>query len=112
MIFELYSDLFPFRDQLLQDQKQPLQKLKKWRKKRFFVLYRLNEKNYYEEIDSIFFKILFRFQNGAKLSELTPLLDQCDDVVSLFQKMARRGWLTHDHVVHTQQNSKIGHFAI
>lgn len=94
LLFELDADLFSFRLKLLQE-KKPIYRLKKWRKKRYLVLYRLHEDNYFEEIQPIFFKLLSHLQKGAKLNELIPVLEKCEDVTSLFQRMASRGWLTH-----------------
>jgi hypothetical protein len=95
LLFELDVDLFCFRQEILREKKQPLQPLKKWRKKRYLVLYRLHEENFYEEIQPVFFELLSRLQKGAKLNEMIPLLERCEDVTSLFQKMGSRGWLTH-----------------
>jgi Putative DNA-binding domain len=93
LLFEFNRDLFSFREQLLKE--RTILPLKKSRKKRYFVLYRFNERNLYEEIDPIFFKLLLRFQKGAKLSEVIPLLEKFPDVPSLFQTIASRGWLTY-----------------
>ncbi len=94
LLFELDTDLFSYREQLLQEKKKPEQALKKWKKKRCLVLYRLHEQSQYEEIDPVVFQLLSRFQKGAKLREVIPLLEQCQDVLALFQTIASRGWLT------------------
>ncbi len=94
LLFELDADLFTFRKQLLQKEKPSVAKLEKWRKKKHQVLYRLHEQNYYEEIHPLFFELLLRLQKGAKLSELISLLEKFDDISSIFQMMASRGWLT------------------
>jgi hypothetical protein len=91
LLFELDSNLFSFRKQILQNKKHPL---KKWKEKRHVVLYRLHNDNLFEEIEPVFFELLSRLQMGAKLNELIPLLERCEDVTTLFQKMASRGWLT------------------
>lgn len=91
-LFEMDTNLLSYRKQLLQG-KKPL--LKKWRKKRYLVLYRLHEENFFEEIHSDFFDLLSHLQTGARLQALIPLLERCEDVTSLFQKISSRGWLTH-----------------
>lgn len=95
LLFELDADFFSYRKQLVQEKKPPSQALKKWRKKRYLVLYRLHEENIFEEIQPGFFELLSCLQKGAKLDEMVPLLERCEDVTSLFQMMASRGWLTH-----------------
>jgi hypothetical protein len=94
LLFELDADLFSYRKQLLQEKKESSRKLKKWRKRKYFVLYRLHETNDYEEIQPVFFELLSQLQTGAQLSELIPLLEKCEDVTAVFQTMASRGWLT------------------
>lgn len=91
LLLELDADLFSLRKHLLQKEKYPL---KKWKKKRHLVLYRLHNENLFEEIEPIFYELLFCLQTGVKLNEIIPLLERCKDVTALFQKMASRGWLT------------------
>lgn len=105
LLFEMDSDLFSYRIQLLKEKKAP--PLKKWRKKRGVVLYRLHEDNFFEEVQLVFFELLSRFQKGAKLNDLIPLLERCKDVTSLFQTMASRGWLTHSPSEATDQSIRI-----
>jgi len=93
LLFKLDADLLSFRQQLLQEQKPP--PLKIGRKKKHLVLYRLHEENFFEEIQPVVFEVLTRLQKGAKLNDIIPLLERCEDVTSLFQMMASRGWLTH-----------------
>lgn len=98
-LFELGSGLFAYRSRLLEEppshwQDNPLPELKKNREKRYTVLYRHQEKNVYEEISPSFYTLLSSFQKGAKLADLIPLLEGCEEIVSCFQIMASRSWLT------------------
>jgi len=91
LLFEMTSDLFSLRMEILKEKKLPL---KKERRKTYMVLYRLHEESLFEELDPIVFKLLLRLQKGACLNELIPLLEKCEDVSSLFQTISSRGWLT------------------
>ncbi len=98
-LFELEADLFTFRTQLLEYppshwQTHDLPKIKKSLKKTFFVFFRKNEKDFYEEISESQFQLLSRFQKGAKLTDLIPLLSNCSDIAESLQNISSRGWLT------------------
>jgi len=90
-LFQFNVDLFDFRTKLLETEEFP--ELKRSAKKRFFVLFRYQEGNHYEEISSSLFKLLLRFQKGASLGDVVPLLEKCEDVAATFQMMAAREWL-------------------
>ncbi len=99
MLFEFDVDFFTFRAKLLKHpfpywQTHQLPRIKKKGKKKFFVLFRKNEINLYEEISETQFAILRRFQEGAALVDLTELLSVCDNIVDWFQKIASRNWLS------------------
>lgn len=103
------STNFPaFRQKLLEHgaghwQAHPLPSLEKNSTMKYFVLFRENNQTLFEEASPAFFKLLARFQRGAKLEDLIPLLEKCSDLVTSFQQMAARGWLTLfapvDHLV-------------
>jgi len=90
-LFQFNVDLFDFRTKLLETEKFP--EVKRSPKKRYFALFRYHEENLYEEISSSLFKLLSRFQKGAALNDLVPLLEKCEDVAAIFQMMAAREWL-------------------
>lgn len=99
MLFQLEADLFTFRTQLLEHppshwHKNDFPPLKKGNETMFFVLFRKNEKDFYEKITHPFFALLSRFQKGAKLTDLVPLLEGCENIVEKFQMIAERGWLS------------------
>ncbi len=98
-LFELEADLFTFRAQLLKHppthwQIHDLPKITKSLNKTFFVLYRKKEENFYEEISEVEFQLLSRFQKGARLTDLIPLLSKCSGIVELLQNISSRGWLS------------------
>ncbi len=99
MLFELDVDLFAFRTQLLEHLpsywlKNDFPPLKKSDEKMFFVLYRKNEIDFCEKISQPFYELLSRFQKGAKLIDLIPILEKCGNIVEKFQIVAERGWLS------------------
>jgi hypothetical protein len=91
LLFEFSVDLFGFRSKLLETEDFP--ELKKSSKRKYFVLFRYQEENLYEEISSALFKLLSCFQKGARLCDLVPLLEKCEDVAGIFQMMATKEWL-------------------
>lgn len=99
MLFKFDVDLFTFRMKLLEHPPthwlaNDFPELEKSRKKRHFILFRKNEKDFHEETSLSHFALLSRFQKGAKLIDLVPLLTKCDDIVEWFKSIAARGWLT------------------
>lgn len=99
MPFELDVDLFTFRSQLLEYspahwKTNKLPRISKTCKKRYFVLFRSKNQDIYEQISPSRFALLKRFQQGAKLIEILPLLAECEQVVEWFQIIASRGWLS------------------
>lgn len=99
MLFEFDVDFFTFRTQLLEHppiywQTHAFPQIKKRRKKTFFVLFRKNEEDFYEQISEAQFALLRRFQEGAALIDLIPLLAACDHIVEWFQTIASRSWLS------------------
>lgn len=106
LLFQMDVDLFNFRKQLI-EKESPLPLLAKGKTLKHFVVYRLNETNYYEEVHSTLFKLLARFQKGAKLEEVASLLEKCDDVGLLFQTFASRNWLTTSSSTANNRPTKI-----
>ena len=99
LLFELDVDLFSFRAALLEHpaehwESNDFPSLDKKRGKRFFILFRHQEKSIYEEISPALQALLARFQQGAKLADLIPLLESSSEIVESFQLIASRGWLT------------------
>lgn len=99
MLFEIDCDFFAFRTQLLEQppghwQTHNLPQIKKKRKKGFFVLFRKNEKDFYEQISQARFELLRCFQKGAKLNDLIPFLTVCEEIVEWFQVISSRDWLS------------------
>jgi hypothetical protein len=99
MLFEYKADLFTFRTQLLERstdhwQTHDFPNIRKADNMTYFVLFRNDEQNFYEEISESRFRLLSRFQQGAKLIDLISLLTNCDGVVEWFQLIAERGWLS------------------
>ena len=99
MLFEFDVDFFTFRTQLLEHppiywKTHDLPQIKKKRKKASFVLFRNNEKDFYEEISKARFALLSRFQEGAKLIDLIPQLTACDNIIEWFQMISSRDWLS------------------
>lgn len=99
LLFEFDVDLFAFRSQLLEHppsywQANDFPPLSKNGKKRYFAMYRSNEKSLSEEISLEFYILLTRFQKGARLSDLSALLEKYEGLLESFQLMATRGWLT------------------
>jgi hypothetical protein len=99
MLFEFDVDFFSFRAHLLRHpsshwQMHPRPKIKAINKKKFFVLFRKDEQDYYEEISESRYALLQQFQKGAKLIDLIPLIEDCDEVVKWFQTISSREWLS------------------
>jgi hypothetical protein len=99
MLFEFGVDFFSLRAQLLRHpsshwKTHPLPKIKAINKKKFFVLFRKDEQDYYEQISESRYALLQRFQKGAKLIDLIPLIEDCDEVVKWFQTISSREWLS------------------
>ncbi len=98
-LFEFDVDLFAFRSHLLEHpplhwQTHDFPPFSKNGKKRYFALYRSSEKSLSEEISEEFHALLARFQKGARLADLAPLLEKYNGLLKSFQIMASRGWLT------------------
>jgi Putative DNA-binding domain len=96
-LFSLDADLFAFRSELMKEpvshwQTNDLPPLEKCKK--YFVLYRSEGVNLYEEISSEFYSLLTRFKKGARLTALIPFLEKYEGLLESFQVMASRGWLT------------------
>src|SRR5277367_6509665 len=99
MLFEFDVDFFTFRTKLLEHppiywQTHDLPQIKKKRKNASFVLFRKNEKDFYEEISKARFALLSCFQEGAKLIDLTEQLTACDNIIEWFQMISSRDWLS------------------
>jgi len=98
--FEYQTDLFAFRNQLQEEtvehwQTHPFPTLKKGTEKKYFILYRDQEQTSYEEIDFFLFHLLSKFQKGAQIVDLIPILEkEVDKVLESFQRIAAKGWLS------------------
>lgn len=89
-LFRFSEDLFSFRSLLLQ-QRDDLPSISKRKRNRCFVLYRGG----YKEVSLPLFRVLLRFKKGARLEDLTPLLEKVPDLEESFQCIAAHQWLTN-----------------
>jgi hypothetical protein len=99
LLFALDGDLFGFRSQLMEHpplhwETSDFPQISSSEGKKYFVLYRFQEKSCYEEISSQFYDLLACFKKGTRLTDLIPLLEQFEGILESFQLMAARGWLS------------------